>query len=120
MDTAHVTINGEEYPYLMGRGAIRLYCRKKGVADVGMQDLGKVLREQTTEDNDLLNYLCIKAGCSLEGKTFDMTYDEFTDLLDEQPHLVDEMDRIAMEQSPQPEQISGATPEGNMTPVKSN
>ncbi len=119
MDNPTITIDGEEYPYLMGRGAIRLYCRKKGVADVGMQDLGTVLKEQTTEDNDLLNYFCLKAGCSSEGTKFPYTIEEFIDLLDQNPHLVDVMDRIAVEQSPSQAQVKQVEASGNPEPVES-
>jgi len=98
MDT--VTIKGKDYPFVSGRGALRLYARKKGLSDIGNKEFVEVLGELSMDDADLLNWCCFKAGCGARGIEFPYDYDEFQEVLTELPHLVDEIDALADQQTP--------------------
>lgn len=98
MDT--VNINGTDYPFVSGRGALRLYARKKGLSDIGNKEFVEVLGELSMDDADLLNWCCFKAGCGAKGIDFPYDYEAFQELLNDMPHLVDEIDALADEQAP--------------------
>lgn len=112
MDKPTITIEGEEYPMLLGRAAMRMFARKNDMGDVGNQELVDLLGKISINEADHLNWCCLKCGCAAEDKEFPYTFEEFQELLDENPELLNQLDEIADEQSPEQS--------GNMQKVKAN
>ena len=100
MEYPTVTIQGEEYPVLFGRPAIRMYARKKGISDVGNKKLVDLLEQASMDDADLLNWCMLKCGAALKDIEFGWSFEEFQELLTDDPRLLVQLDNIALEQSP--------------------
>lgn len=112
MEYSTVEIEGKEYPFLMGRGALRLYCRKKGLSETKLKDINDIFLEMDLNDQDMMHWFCFKVACSSDGDKFPYSFEQFQEVLDENPYLADKIDQLAEEQRPD-------VPEGNLQPVKS-
>lgn len=99
-DKPTVTIEGEEYPMILGRPALRMFARQEDMEDVGNQELVDLLGKISIRQADKLNWCCLKCGAAAEDKEFPYSFEEFQELLDKDPALIEQMDEIAAEQSP--------------------
>lgn len=111
MDHPTIKIEGKEYPFNMGRGALRSYCRKKGLEETKMKDINEILVEMDMNDQDLMNWYSFKVASSSEDMEFPYTFEEFQELLDDKPYLLDQIDEVSQEQMPDAEA-------GNLNMVK--
>lgn len=100
MDKPTIEIEGTEYPFSMGRGALNAFAFETDRLDMKIQELDKVLLNGTLKDQLLLNYFCLKVPSKEEGIDFDFSFDEFTEAIKENPHLLDRMDKITEAQMP--------------------
>lgn len=100
MDYPTVNIEGEEYPFLLGRGALRLYARKKGFMETKTKDLDSMIMDATMDDQDMISWFAFKVACSATGKKFKYDFEEFQKVLDENPHVIDAIDDLQAEQTP--------------------
>lgn len=98
-----VEIEGKEYPYLLGRGALRAFARKKGFMETKTKDLDKMMMDATLGDQDLLSWFAFKIASNKEGIKFDYTFEEFQTVLDEHPEIIDAIDEVQEEQMPDTE-----------------
>jgi hypothetical protein len=100
MEYPTIEIEGEEYPFVLGRGALNAYALKHGHMDVKTKEIDKVLMDMTLADQLELNYLCFKVACGAKDIEFPYSLDEFHDVVQENPHLLDEIDNISEAQQP--------------------
>lgn len=103
MDYPKVEIEGKEYPYLLGRGALRAYARKKGFMETKTKDLDKMMMDATLEDQDLLSWFAFKIASNKEGIKFDYSFEDFQKVLDDHPEIIDAIDQVQEEQTPDTE-----------------
>lgn len=103
-----LTINGDEHPFRLELGAMRLYAVKKGIKKAKTKDLPDLIQEaDIITDYPILIWAGLKAGPTPEQERFDHSVEDVEQWLEDDPAAFDRaMDMIN-------EDSEGPEPEGN-------
>lgn len=99
-----LTINGNEYPFRLELGAMRLFAIKSGKKKIKTQDLGKLMTEaDIVEEYPILIWAGLKAGDS----SFDGSIEDVTSWLEEDPAAFDRAMDLMNDDTDPPETEDG-------------
>ena len=100
MEYPTVEIEGNEYPFVMGRGALNAFALKHNYMDVKTSEIQDVLMDLTLSQQIELNWFCFRVACGGKDMEFPYDLDEFKEVIQEKPHLLDVIDDISQQQQP--------------------
>lgn len=99
MQTGSVTIAGQKMPIYYGMLARQQYLNAIGVSVLDLADEAKqaefIEKISTLENSIRLAYICVKDGHRKERKDFDLTYEDFCDLLDEDEDYLNVLNEVS-------------------------
>lgn len=99
MQSGNVKIAGQDMPIYYGMFARQQYLDELGINIADMADEEKteqiLNRANTLEGSIRLAYICIKDGHRKAKKEFSLTYEDFCDLLDDEPDYLSVLNTIS-------------------------
>lgn len=98
-------INGKQVGFVLSESTLRMFARKKGKSNVGLQQIEKLLGDISLDDMDLLFWCGLKVGSAItEDCEFDLSLEELQEWFDDHPEVFDELNQMANEDSPIPDE----------------
>ncbi|GEM_PF-3439093 len=86
-----VTINGKQYPFHLGIGAMRIVAMKTGQGNYKLTELDKLMEESSMESLGVIVWAGLKSGAAKQEEDFDMSIEDVEEILIEDPPAMDNL-----------------------------